>query len=394
MLAHLDEEDVEALIETTFFIVNRYWPTFNDTTAKATKEMLNHLIDKNEATVTKFICKLPPLSHEGLADIESRLLQLRPVQATDQALAVFAERIAHENSGVVHQALTELVPYLKDNQSGLCAPAASQQPDSAIARILRALLDCACKYNGVQTSITRLCVESVGLVGCLDSNQIEAVREQRSIVVLNNFEDLKETTDFVLFLLQEVLVPSFLSVTDTKLQGFLSYAMQELLDRCDIKTSVAQQHMGRLEGEHIYRKWLALPETTREVLTPFMNSRFLVAPMPPGKAEYPIYHAGKPYVNWLRPFVLDMLRKGQPGYAELIFEPLSRVIRVRDLSTAEFLLPYLVLHVLIGSERTQEERDQVVGELVGVLNNRPAADASYLEKEESKRYCHASRCLF
>src|SRR5699024_7786980 len=159
---------------------------------------------------------------------------------------------------------------LRENQSGLCTSAVSQMPDKAITSILRALLDCASKYNGVQVDISRLCVESIGLIGCLDSNQIETVREKRSIVVLHNFEDPGEETGFVLFLLQEVLVPSFLSATDTKLQGFLSYAMQELLDRSDVKTSVAQQNIGRVDGESIYRKWVALPENTREVLTPFM----------------------------------------------------------------------------------------------------------------------------
>lgn len=391
LLTHLDEEDVQALIETTFFIVKHYWPTFDEPTAKAARDMLTHLLQKHQSVVEEYICKLPSLSHiDELASIDTKLMSLRPVMAMDQTLGVFTERLAHDNSGVVHQALTELVPFLRDNQSGLCTSAVSQMPDKAITSILRALLDCVSKYNGVQVDISRLCVESIGLIGCLDSNQIETVREKRSIVVLHNFEDPGETTDFVLFLLQEVLVPSFLSATDTKLQGFLSYAMQELLDRSDVKTSVAQQNIGRVDGESIYRKWVALPENTREVLTPFMSSRYMVAPMPPVTVEYPIFHAGKPYVNWLRSFVVDLLRKGQNGYAELMFEPLTRVIRVKDLSTAEFLLPYLVLHVLIGTQSTPVEREQVVGELLGILEHRPAEDASYMEKEETKRFCHAS----
>jgi serine/threonine-protein kinase ATR len=74
----------------------------------------------------------------------------------------------------------------------------------------------------------------------------------------------------------------------------------------------------------------------------------------------------------------------------MIFEPLTRVIRVKDLSTAEFLLPYLVLHILIGSRSTQLERDQVVGELMGILQHQPEKDASYLEREDMKRFCHVS----
>ena len=391
MLTHFDEEDVGALIETTFFVISRYWLSFNKATTVAAKELLGFLVEQHWDTVMAYISKLPSLSQiADLSDIDSKLSQKRPVLATDKALDVFVERVGHDNSGVVHQALTELVPYLRDNQSALYTSAVSQRPDSAITNILRALLDCACKYNGIQIDIARLCVECIGLVGCLDSNQIETVRAQRSIVVLDNFAGSEETTDFGLFLLQEVLVPSFLSATDTKLQGFLSFAMQELLDRCDIKSACAMENSGMLDGRHVYRKWLALPESTREVVTPFLTSRYMVAPMPPVTVDYPIFHPGKSYGNWLRSFVIDLLRKGQHVHADMLFEPLTRVIRVKDLSTAEFLLPYLALHVLLGPRSAKLERDRVVGELMSVLEHRPAEDASYTEKEEMKRFCHAS----
>ncbi|PHH88274.1 hypothetical protein CDD83_7758 [Cordyceps sp. RAO-2017] len=134
--------------------------------------------------------------------------------------------------------------------------------------------------------------------------------------------------------------------------------MQELLVRCDIKAACAMQNTGMLGGNDIYRKWIALPEHTKEVVTPFLTSRYMVAPMAPVTVEYPIFHPGKPYGNWLRSFVVDLLRNGQNDHAETIFEPLSRVIRVKDLSTAEFLLP-------------------------------PAETATYMDKEEMKKFCHA-----
>lgn len=391
MLTHLEEEDVEALLETTFFIVSRYWSVLNAATAAIGKQMLMSLLDKHGAMVEMHISKLPSLSScEGLEDVEKSLNAMRPALAMEEALDMFAQRIGHDNSGVVHQALTELAPYLRGNQSGLYTSAANQRPDSAITTTLRSLLDCASKYNGVQMDITRLCVQCIGLIGCLDSNQIETIREQRSIVVLDNFEAAEEMTDFGLFLLEEILVPSFLSATDTKLQGFLSYAMQELLDKCDVKAACAMKETGMVGGNDIYRKWIAIPDNAREVMTPFLSSRYMVAPMPPVTVEYPIFHPGRLYSNWLRSFVIDMLRKGQHSRAGLIFEPIKRVIRVKDLSTAEFLLPYLVLHVLLGSKSSDEEKEQIVNELLGVLKHQPADDASYVEREEMQRFCHVS----
>ena len=391
MMANFEEDDVEALLETTIFIINRYWETLDARTAGVAEEMLRYLLDKHANTVKKHISKLPSLSScQGLEKYAKSLEDMRPELSMEEELDIFSQRIANDNSGVAHQALTELVPFLRKNQSAIYTLAVSQRPDSAITAVLRALLDCACKYNGLQLAISRLCVQCIGLIGCLDSNQIETVREQRSIIVLNNFEEDEEKTEFGLFLLEEVLVPSFLSATDTKLQGFLSYAMQELLDRCDIKAACAMENNGRLGGNEIYRKWIAIPENVRQVMAPFLGSRYMVAPMPPVTVEYPIFHSGKPFGNWLRSFVIDLLRKGQHPNADVLFEPIMRVIRVKDLSTAEFLLPFLVLHVLLGPRSSEEERDKVVGELLGVLNHQPADDASYVEREEAKRFCHVS----
>jgi serine/threonine-protein kinase ATR len=74
----------------------------------------------------------------------------------------------------------------------------------------------------------------LGLIGCLDPNRIETIREKREILVPSNFERADETIDFVLYFLEEVLV-KFLSATNTKAQGFLAYAMQEFLKFCELE---------------------------------------------------------------------------------------------------------------------------------------------------------------
>ncbi|KAM5346902.1 hypothetical protein ACJ41O_009907 [Fusarium nematophilum] len=389
ILTHLDEEDVEALLETTFYIVTRFWVSIDESSAALAKQMLNFVVTRYEGIVARYILKLPSLRHiPELEDIETKLEQHRPATLLiEEAFEAFAERISHENSGVVLQALMELVPYLQSNQEALHTTALGQQPDAVIAALMRSLLDCACKYSSTAGDIARLCTEAMGLIGCLDPSKIEAVREQRSIVILNNFEGSEETTDFVLFLLEVVLVPAFLSTDDVKFQGFLSFAMQELLDRCDIRAACAMQSTGMLGGNDIYRKFITMPEAIREVVTPFLGSRYIVAPMAATEVEYPIFRLGKPYGNWLRQLVLDLLRKGQTPFADMIFEPLARVIRVKDLSIAEFLLPYLVLHLLLGSRSTQKERDDALGELLGILQHQPAENASSLEKEDMKRFC-------
>ncbi|KAL2758545.1 hypothetical protein ACRALDRAFT_2099058 [Sodiomyces alcalophilus JCM 7366] len=391
LLTKLEDEDVEVLIEPTFFIINHYWSLFDTGTQQLAKDLLLTMLkNSRQVLVGGMINKLPRLAQiPYLSDVESKLEALRRPMARRETFALFAERISHQNSGVVLLALHELVAYLKENQSFLQASAISEQPDSVIPTLMRGLLDCAAKYSVSQPDIGSLCTQCIGLVGCLDANRIEATRRQKSMAILTNLEAREEMTDFVLFILEEVLVKSFLSTTDTRLQGYLSFAMQELMDKIDIRAALEMEQQNIRDGERVYRKWLALPEGVREVLRPFLRSRYMLAQANLPSAEYPIFFRGKPYGNWMRSYVLNLLQKGQNPHAQLLFEPLTRVIRVKDISVAEFLLPYLVVHVVVGDEISEEERNNVTNELLNVLQNQPADHATYAEREDMKLYCEA-----
>lgn len=386
----MEDEDVEVLLETTFFIIDHYWKSFDQASKDKGVALLAALVDQSPDVVRLSIRKLPSLEHiPELAELNGKLESMREIPLDNKtAFGLFAERLNHENSGVVLQTLNELVTYLKQNQGYLQASAISQQPNPVVIPLSRALLDCSAKYNGVQLDITRLCVECIGLVGCLDANRHESTREQAQFVITDNFVDPGETTDFVAFMLDTVLVKSFLSATDTRYIGFLSFAIQELLDRCDFKSAYVDQ--GRGVTAPIYRKWLSLSETTREVLAPLLTSRYVLAPMAHQFAEYPIFRPAKGYGNWLRAFVLDLLHHGQNLFAQIIFEPLCRVIRVKDLSVAEFLLPYLVVHVVSGQEKASSISANILGELLAILNYEPGETATYLEREDIKLCYEAS----
>ncbi|KAI5922289.1 phosphatidyl inositol 3-kinase-like protein [Camillea tinctor] len=388
MLLHLEEEDIEALIETTFFLISHYWSTFDDATQNLSRDLVETLLDKERTTLEALISKLPSFSHiNGLSDIETKLSKLRTPVDNRTAFSLLAERIRHENAGVVLQALRELVSYLQNQQAYLQASSVSEQPDSVVTSLVRALLDCASRYNGAHGEIGDLCTRCIGLVGCLDPNRVETIRAEKQIVLTSNFEDPGETTDFVVFLLENVLVKSFLSTTDTKLQGYLSYAMQELLDRSDMKVAVSME--GSRDAAPIYRKFLSMSESAREVLTPFLTSRYVLLPTNPPPVEYPIFSTGKTYGNWMRNLTLDCLRRPQVLFAQLVFEPLCRLIRVKDLAIAEFLFPYLIVHIIVGEEISEEDRANIIGELLSVLQHELPSDATYAAREDKKLCCEA-----
>lgn len=392
MIRSLDDEDVGPLLETTFSTIILKWAVFDPTSRLHATELITYLLKQRYDLVREFIDRIPSLDQIlELADYETELRKMRVDIDVQQHYRTFSRRIGHEHENVVTQALIELTRYLRQHQSFLQASAVSEQPDSVVGELLRSILDACVKFSESNLEIARLSAECIGLIGCLDSNRVESTRNRKEVVVVSNFDDPTETTDFVLFLLENVIVKAFLSATDPRVQGFLSYAMQELLEKCDIKEACAVHRKGMEHSptEPIYLKWLKLPEVVRQTLTPFLRSRYKLGELAKSEAKYPIFDHTKKYTAWLRAFVLDLLKQPHNPNAMIIFAPLCRVIKIEDVSVSSFLLPFVVLHAVVLG--TDEQREDIRLELLRVLSHQASADSHY-ERTKTK-LCSEVRLL-
>ena len=399
LLTNLDDEDVELMLESTFSIISQSWRDFGDATQRLAISALQYLLDQRTSLVRNAIVNLPSLSQfSQLAGIEEQLNKLRMPTDVENSFQIFCRRVSHENPGVVAQALVELRAYLQNHQYFLQSSAVSEQPDVVVGLLVRSVLDACVKFNESRHDISQLSAEVLGLIGCLDPNRVEAVREQREMVVVSNFIDPSETTDFVLFMLEEVIVKAFLSSTDTGVQGFLSYVMQVLLEKCDFReVCVPNLQNGHRGHTHpVWLKWKALPESVQDTLTPFLTSRYVVKELAEIKIEYPIFRpdsirSDRLYNTWLKDFVMDLLQKPQNLHAQLIFAPLRRAIKIRDNSAASFLLPYLVLHVVLAG--TDQDRKQIGAELLLILQHKVTAE-SHIRLEDLKMCSEVSMMIW
>ena len=398
MLRNLEDDDVEMMLESTFSIIIQHWSSFDYGTKFLTEDALQYLLKDRARLIRINIINLPSLGpFPELVDVARKLNDLRRPTDVSNAFQIFRRRIRHENSGVVAQVLYELKNFLKDQQAYLQSSAVSEQPDVVIGQLVRAILDACVKFNESHHDIARLSAECIGMIGCLDPNRVETLREQSEMIVVHNFEEAEETVDFVIFLLKEVIVKAFLSATDTAVQGFLSFVMQELLDRIqfkDVCTPIIKHGEKAAQNSAIYRKWLALPESVQTTLTPFLTSRYSLAEMTSQETHYPIFPpdksgSGKVYNKWLRTFVLDLLLKPFNVNASLVFTPLCRAIRIKDLSVASFLLPYVVLHGIV--KGSDQDRQNISSELFAVLNH-SVTDNSQVKAEDAQFCIEVSVC--
>jgi serine/threonine-protein kinase ATR len=352
-------------MESTFSIILQQWSSLNSQMQQKAQDMLNHAFQNHGRMIRDMVDVLPSLASIPLmTKFEECLVELRDKADVRKRFVAFARRCDHENPIVVSQAMEELRDYLITHQVYIHASAISAQVDPIVGELLRSVLDASVKFSDGQPSISRLSAECIGLIGCLDANRVESNRARREIVVSSNFEDREDTLDFIFFFLEEVLVKCFLSATSTRSQGFLAWSMQALLQGCDIDVAISQKGE-LLDGNSIYRRWIALSDPVRSTLAPFLKSSYLLSKRPDWTtAEYPIFKTGMTHKVWIKNLVRDLLQKAAPGNMTLIATICVRIVGV-DTAVAIFLAPFIALNVVVTG--TEEHRQGFKQELLAIL---------------------------
>ena len=363
LIKNLTEEYIEPLIDQTFALIVRYWDDFEPSTQELAHSLISELLKKSAHLFQDIFALIPSLASIPLmAKFEGELGAKRRQLDDQHGLVVFAERLRNENEAVVEQALKELIPQLKLKSQFIQQAILREPPEMFVAELTRALLDCCARLYG-NPAITTLCGECLGKIGCLDPNRIESTREKKSVMVLYNFSKADETCDFVLHFLEHYLVGAFRAATTTRAQGFLAWAIQELLKVCEIGESLKSQSSF---SNATYRKWINLPEDVQQTLTPFITSRYTVGAMPlPATLPRPFFSPTKDHSTWLRLIVSDLLSKSSNNNASLIFDVCARLIKGQDISIPTFLLPFAALCVVVCG--IENDKAQFVDEIVSIL---------------------------
>ncbi len=368
MMGTLGEDEIGTLVDATFAIVAQHWDSLDPRTQMRAHEMISQLLKSHAGMIRDIVNTIPSLAGIPLmSKFEDELGRFRAQMDLKHQYQAFSQRCQNENVTVVARALIELEAYLEKHQDFLHEAAVSEQPDPVVAQLTRSILDACVLFSECHTDISSLCARCLGLIGCLDPTRIEAVKEKREMLVVSNFGEEYETIDFVVFFLQEVLVKAFLSATSPKAQGFLAYAMQELLGFCGFTASVTLRPR-EVHMSGTYARWVALPESVRNTLTPFLTSKYVVTP---GVAQasffYPLYTSKMSHGQWLRGFVYDLLRKGKGENPQMIFPVFALLIRTQDISISNFLFPFAALNVIV--DGTERQKQQVGEELLTVLRH-------------------------
>lgn len=356
------------VVDQTFALIVQHWDTFSEETQLLANKTVIGLTQKYDANLRMRIEYLPSLATiPMLSKTEGELVRFKSHVDIGRTFQAFSNRCKDQNAVVVRQALRELEPYLDANQKHLHQAVVGQKPLPVLAALTRSLLDASIRFSENYFDITTLCARCLGIIGGLDPYRVETVREKKRVLMLSNFSRRDEDIDFVALLLEQVLVKVFLSTTNATAQGWIAYVMQEMLKHCGFSAlAVAKPRSSQASTEA--QRWHDIPEPTRNVLTPFLNSRYSVNRNPAlhyKSPAYPIYNSKISHGTWLQTFVYDLLQKGQGVNVEMVFPVLARVIRGFDLSIATFILPFAALNVIVSDN--DQNMTHVGTELLTVL---------------------------
>lgn len=365
VILSLKEENVRPLIDQTLVIIVKTWDRFSSITQKQAYDLIAELFKSHPEMIRENFETMPSFGHIAmLSKFDGELSALKRQVDERRTVSAFIERLQDENEIVVEQALRELSPLLRTKQDLLQRSILREKPDTFIPALTRAVLDSCVRFRS-NVEISRLCGHALGSIGCLDSNKIETTVERKPLVIPSNFSSAAETLDFIMFLLEHVLVKAFLSASTTRSQGFLAWAMQELLDLAHSEDNATSRV--RSGPTPAYQRWNELPEAVRSVLAPFETSKYRVQDMrQPEKREYPYFRHGMSHKDWLRGLVSDFLNRSVGDNVHLIYSVCSRVIQGQDLSIPSFLLPYTVVSLIVGG--IEKDKRDVVDEIMNVLS--------------------------
>lgn len=372
LLSTLGAEEIVLVVDQTFALIVEHWSLFSEETQLRANKTIVDLTQKYEPELRARIEYLPSLaSIPMLSKTEGQLVRFKAMVDTVKIFHSFSIRCKDQNAVVVRQALKELVPFLDSNQKILHQPLIGQKPLPVLEALTRSLLDASIRFSEDHRDIPTLCAQCLGIIGGLDPYRVESVREKKRVLMLSNFSRRDEDIDFVALLLEQVLVKVFLSTTNAKAQGWIAYVMQEMLRHCGFSAHAQSQTQARPRSSQTSteaQRWNEIPEPVRNVLTPFLQSRYSVN-LNPGVQyqvpKYPIFSRSTSHGTWLQTFVYDLLQQGQGVNVEMVFPVLARVIRGYDLSIATFILPFAALNVIVSDN--DQNMENVGQELLTVL---------------------------
>lgn len=367
LVRHIDDVSVIHLVDHLLAVLVPKWGDLSHAVQNDAHETVGWLLSTHSKIISQNVLNMPSLAGvDVFSKYDNELRRLKDVADFEYSVAAFVIRLRNENLPVISKALQELEVWLRSKQQIVHEATLREPPVAEVTSLVRTLLDLCVQHSRNSSQLADAAGTCLGYIGCQDPNRIEATVTRRDTIITSNFDKANEVVDFIAVLFEDVLVPAFESSANSpRAQGFLAYAMQELLQFAEFKEAIGTRGSS-LKSNPTRQRWFEMPEHTRNILTPFLTSHYVVNSISNATPTFPIFSTQLGHAKWLRTWTGHLLRSAHGDNAKAIFPILARAIRSHDLSISRFLLPFTALNIILGG--IVKEVEAVVQEMLVVLN--------------------------
>ncbi|KAI0660728.1 hypothetical protein C8Q70DRAFT_912237 [Cubamyces menziesii] len=377
-LGVLDPVDIGPHVGPTSASFVASWSLFSHRGRQAAKQCLDYMVFSRGQELGPHLAEVADLSSiPELADTNQALATLRAQWTPQQRLTALLERLESDSLAVAIQSAIELKAFLTEaDESYIRSLTFGDAFDPLVGHLVSALYRAASRDGEGTETLHDLAFACIGVVGAIDPDRFELRINDNRMIMLSNFTDERESTDFALHLIRDVLVGAFRSTSDIKYQSYLAYAIQQLLQFCKFTPALVNPGGSNSVPIRVRNRWNSLPKHVLEAVSPLLESRFSLETRPLKPQTYPIYPSQATYRQWIQVWTSDLIQKVSGERATQIFQVFIAVVRNKDVGVAHHLLPHLVLNVLASGD--DDNAGAIRTEILAVLEDQvdPASKSS------------------
>ncbi|KAJ3127354.1 serine/threonine-protein kinase M1 [Nowakowskiella sp. JEL0407] len=290
---------------------------------------------------------------DEFAEINNIIRKYQGEQTLNERIMVVLRNVAHESPDVCYYALNELVNILKQSRQTIHEQTLRENPDACVESMYYTLLRMCGKYNGTRSDILLLCTKCLGILGATDPARIGLTDlNTEEILVLDSNSNESDILTFQCYLLANYLVPAFRSSTSTNSQSILAYSIQEVLRLAGFTFAISEKAKygatrRDVDGDkYLIEKWNEFDQQTIEVMSPLLTTRYNIASTVTDTNTPPFFPSSENFRDWVQTWTLELIQNlptTTPSMQALktLFSVSVGVVKVADVNTALFLLPYI-----------------------------------------------------
>lgn len=353
LIQSLNDEELAAVIDGFICYVLQKWAQFSIKLSLLISEILTILVKERRDLLLRL---KPYLTLALLSKSETDILSrdgkfARAVGhtiANTDWITVFAHNFQGTNKYVINQSLDDLERYLKRKQAERSTEFFQRSEQvSDISVLLGSLLDTSHKFK-TDELICAKCARCISIIGSVDATRQKVLRKTAIIKEVYDLNDGGQTRNFLIWVINDRLVPAFWQSENPNKQLFVALVIQESLKYCGL--SSASWDVNRKD---IYpnesKLWNKFDSVAKTTLYPLLSSLYLAQSWKEYEPlSYPSFAFKEGYLMWIKSFCLDLLKTGTEEEHPL--HVFSSLIREDDGTLSLFLLPYISVDIIIKAE--------------------------------------------